>query len=147
MALPAFAGAQESPGQFGLGAFVGVPFGASAKYIIDRNLAVDFALGAQEHDIDGHLDLLTHFRDLTRRPAKGKAAPYLGIGAKFRDRPQTEFGVRFVGGLSLTLSNSPVELFLEVAPVLRLSPEVAADADGGIGLRYYFGARKDSHCP
>lgn len=134
--------AQETPGQVGAGVYIGIPFGGTAKYIIDRNLAVDFALGAQDHDIDAHVDLLTHFRDIEKQPAKGKVAPYLGFGAKIRDRRDTEFGFRFLGGAALLLKDAPIEIFLEIAPVLRVAPEAAGDVDGGVGLRYYFGARK-----
>jgi len=137
--LPVAGRAQEEPGSLGIGAYIGVPFGLSAKYLIDRRTAVDMAFGAQGGNIDAHVDALVHFREFPRQPPKGKLAPYLGMGAKIKAESDTLFGIRFVGGAAYLIKDTPLEVFAELAPVLRLAPSVGSNLDGGVGLRYYFG--------
>ncbi|HAM37078.1 MAG TPA: hypothetical protein DEB40_09785 [Elusimicrobia bacterium] len=132
--------AQEKPGELGIGVYMGIPFGFSAKYLLDRRIAVDTALGVQGGDFDVHMDLLTHFRDLSRQPPVGKLAPYVGLGMKIRDEEDTLFGFRFVGGLAYLIKDTPLEVFAEIAPVLRVAPSADSEFDGGAGLRYYFGS-------
>ena len=73
LAVPA--GAQEEPQQLGVGAYIGVPLGFTAKYLFDRRNAADFAVGVQGSNVDFHADVLTHFRDFSMQPAAGKLAP------------------------------------------------------------------------
>ncbi|MBI5241335.1 MAG: hypothetical protein HY926_12755 [Elusimicrobia bacterium] len=136
------AAAQEQPGQIGVGAYIGTPFGFSAKYLIDRRNAVDAAFGVQDGDLDMHLDFLTHFRDMSHQPPQGRLAPYLGLGLKVKDEPDALFGIRFLGGLSYAFPKAPLEAFAEIAPVLRMAPSLGSGVDGGVGLRYYFGPAK-----
>jgi len=134
--------AQEKPGQLGLGFIAGTPLGASAKYMLSRDFAADFALGAEGGDFDMHSDLLVHLRDLLPQPQKGKLPFYLGLGFKIRTESDTFFGLRFVGGASYLVQDQPIEFFAEIAPVLRLAPSPDGDIDGGVGVRYYFGLGK-----
>jgi hypothetical protein len=136
---PVPAGAQEEPNQLGVGAYIGTPFGFSAKYLIDKRNAADLAFGAQGGDFDFHFDLLTHFRDLPKQPSKGKFAPYVGLGFKIKDEREALWGMRFLGGCAYLIKDTPLEAFAEIAPVLRLTPSVGSNLDGGVGLRYYFG--------
>jgi hypothetical protein len=137
--LIAPAGAQEEPQQLGVGAYIGVPFGFTAKYLIDRRNAADFAVGIQGGNLDFHADVLTHFRGFPQQPPVGKLAPYLGAGFKIEGQGQILFGIRFVGGAAYLIKDTPLEAFAEIAPVLRLSPSEGGNLDGGVGLRYYFG--------
>ncbi|MBI5239881.1 MAG: hypothetical protein HY926_05375 [Elusimicrobia bacterium] len=136
---PALCRAQEEPNQLGVGAYIGTPFGFSAKYLIDKRNAVDLAFGAQGGDLDFHFDVLTHFRDLPKQPPKGKLAPYVGLGLKVKDEREALWGMRFLGGCAYLIKDTPLEAFAEIAPVLRLAPSVGSNLDGGVGLRYYFG--------
>jgi hypothetical protein len=138
-AFPSGVQAQETPGSFGVGAFLGVPFGGSFKYMITRDHAVDLTLGAEAGDFDVNMDVLTHLRDLLPQPSRGKLAPYLGLGIKIKDQHSTLFGFRFQGGLSYLVPKVPVEIFGEVAPVLEVTPDVDGRVEGGVGVRYYFG--------
>jgi len=138
-AAPSFASAQEKPGQIGAGIYLGIPFGFTAKYLMTRDAAVDMALGIQGSNFDGHADILTHFRDLPNQPVQGTIAPYIGAGIKLEDQAQILFGFRLVGGVSYIPSKTtPIEIFGELAPVLRVSPSTGTNLDGGVGLRYYF---------
>ncbi len=134
--------AQEDKGQLGVGAYIGTPFGFTAKYILDHSNALDLALGAQGSNFDMHADALTHFRDFSYQPPMGKLVPYLGLGLKIEDQDESLFGIRFVGGLAYLVKDTPLEVFAEVVPVLRLAPSLGDNLDGGVGLRYYFGKTK-----
>lgn len=137
---PAPGSAQEAPGELGLGVYIGTPFGFSGKYLLDRDNAVDVALGAQGSHLDVHGDFLTHFRELLPQPKQGRFAPYIGLGLKLENKDDAVFGIRFLGGLAYSFGPSaPLELFAELAPVLRLAPSTGSNLDGGVGLRYYFG--------
>lgn len=136
---PAAAWGQEAPNSLGVGAYIGTPFGFSAKYLIDKRSAADFAFGVQGGDIDVHFDLLTHLRDLPKQPPKGKFAPYVGLGFKIKDEREALWGMRFLLGTAYLIPDTPLEAFAEIAPVLRLTPSVGSNLDGGVGLRYYFG--------
>lgn len=139
LALPALGLAQEEGGQAGVGAYVGTPFGFTAKYLFDRSTAADFALGEQGGSLDIHFDGLFHFRDLPKQPPVGKLAPYIGMGLKVKDQDDTLVGIRFVCGTAYLIKNTPLEAFAEIVPVLRAMPSWGSNLDGGIGLRYYFG--------
>ncbi|MCX5797908.1 MAG: hypothetical protein NTY77_20650 [Elusimicrobia bacterium] len=139
---PAVCRAQEEANQIGVGAYIGTPFGFSAKYLIDKRNAVDLALGEQGGSLDFHFDVLTHFRDLPKQPPKGKLAPYLGLGLKIKDEDETLIGMRFLGGVAYIIEKTPLEVFAEIAPVLRMAPSLGSNLDGGVGLRYYFGLAK-----
>lgn len=145
--LCARAQAQEQPGQLGVGVYLGTPFGFSGKYLIDSNLAFASAVGVQGDDLDLHFDLINHFRDVDSRfqPREGRFAPYLGLGIKLKDQKDTLFGFRFVGGVAFVFPRAPIELFGEIAPVLRLAPSAGSNFDGGAGLRYYFGGSRSSY--
>jgi hypothetical protein len=136
---PALCRAQEEPSQLGVGAYIGTPFGFSAKYLIDKRFAADLAFGVQGGDFDIHADMLVHFRELPKQPPKGKFAPYVGLGFKIKDESEALFGMRFVGGTSYLIQGTPLEAFAEIAPVLRFAPSLGSNLDGGVGLRYYFG--------
>lgn len=133
------AAAQESAGDFGAGVYIGVPFGATAKYLLTNDYAVSAALGAQGGDFDMHADFVTHLRDIVPQPAQGKLPLHLGLGLKINAQRDTFFGIRFVGGGAYLLPRHPIEIFAELVPVLRMAPSVGSNLDGGVGLRYYFG--------
>jgi len=47
-------------------------------------------------------------------------------------------GVRVPVGISYLFDSVPVDLFLEVAPVVDLVPSTGLGWNSGIGIRYYF---------
>ncbi len=119
---------------------MGVPFGAAAKYWLDGRNAVQAAFGVSEGNADYHVDALRHFDSVLPRGKEGGRIPlYAGLGVKGKSEKPTFVGLRFVGGVACFLKRHPVELFAEVAPVLRLAPNEGASFDGGVGARWYFG--------
>lgn len=130
------AATREHP--FGAGVILGVPFGASAKYWLDDRYAGQAAFGWSEGDVVASADALLHFDNVLPKARAGRLPLYAGVGLKVKSETRTFFGFRFVGGISFFTANHPLELFAEVAPVLRVAPNAGGTVDGGAGLRYYF---------
>jgi hypothetical protein len=128
--------------RFGAGLMVGEPTGLSLKYWLDDNLAVDGAVGAAFHpdtDLYLHSDILWHNFDLLHVP-RGQLPLYLGVGGrvKFVDDGDDRFGIRVPIGVSYLFDNAPVDIFLEVAPILDVTPSVRGDFTASLGARFWF---------
>lgn len=135
LSLPARA---ETPNGLGLGIILGAPSGLSLKYMIDKIHAIDAAIGFNS-DFSVHTDFLWHGWRAFFQPKKGKLAAFIGLGARFEDEEKdNEFGIRGVLGMDYWFQKQPLELFIELVPVLQVSPNTEGDFEGGIGLRYYF---------
>ncbi|MBI5201842.1 MAG: hypothetical protein HY925_09680 [Elusimicrobia bacterium] len=137
---PAFA---QSRGEFGLGGMIGAPTGVTAKFWTSKTQAVDAALG-YNGNLAIHGDYLWHAWDVFPEPKAGKLGGYAGVGLRLRNREDDdlEFGFRGPVGLSYWLARTPTELFVELAPVLKVNANNAIDLDGAVGLRYYFAGRR-----
>jgi hypothetical protein len=140
------------PGWSGVGVAIGnVATGVTGKVWLSPKLALQGIVG------DGPLgnNLRANF-DLTfgvhewRSPDNQYALnPYLGIGGAIGhsfasgDRPGgTEAGFRVPAGMSIFISDNPVEVYFEVAPefTVRDTPVLGRFtfyADGAIGVRWY----------
>ena len=124
----------------GVGIILGEPTGISAKYWIDRTTAVDGAIAWSF--VDGgafhiHGDYLLHNFSLIS-VEKGKLPFYYGIGARIKTLSDVTFGVRVPVGLSYIFTDIPVDLFLEVVPLLDLIPKTNFRLNASIGGRFYF---------
>lgn len=137
MAAAGTAHAQKA-GQLGVGFIAGTPFGFSAKYYATEKVAFDMAFGVDTGDFNGHADALVLLDRLFPQPPRGKIPIYFGMGVKVRDEVRNLLGIRFVAGASYHFPDHPLEVFAEIAPVLRLKPNSGTNVDGGVGLRYYF---------
>lgn len=128
----------QDRGSFGAGILLGEPIGPNVKYWINPNAAIDVGLGF-ENDFIFYSDFLWHEWKLLPQPPKGKLAGYLGAGIRFQDkRRDDEFGFRAVTGVSYWIEATPIETYLEIAPVFQVAPDTDTDINAGIGLRYYF---------
>ena len=119
----------------------GEPVGVSLKYWLNETMAIDGGIGASFHHDNGlqlHSDVLWHNFDLFTVP-EGRLPLYLGVGArlKFEDGDD-RFGIRVPVGVSYMFENNPVDIFLEVAPILDLAPSVHGDFNAVIGVRFWF---------
>lgn len=145
LASSAFA---DRRGDQGIGVMVGNPTGFSYKIFLDERIGVDAAFGVAQSELDTHVTLLFHdYNLLGRSPSfanvtsRGDLPLYLGIGprALFED-DDTEIGIRLPVGISYFPHRTPWESFIEIAPVVRLTPETGMDLDFAIGVRHYFPA-------
>ena len=132
----------DMTGKFGAGLVVGEPTGPTVKYWLNDTMAIDGTLGWSLRDDDNiylNADFLWHNFDLIH-PSRGRAAVYYGVGPsiEFRDEEDNRFGVRAPLGVSYIFDNQPVDVFVEVAPILDFAPDLHGDFNAGIGLRYWF---------
>jgi len=127
---------------FGLGFIIGEPTGISAKYWVSSKNALDFGLGysfSNRHNrINLHIDYVWHNENLIR--SAERLPVYFGIGGKFQsyETNNSSLGIRGVLGLMWYPRKLPIDIFLEVAPILRIVPATDFNIDAGLGGRYYF---------
>lgn len=133
--------------KFGAGVILGDPTGLSAKYFLDRRHALDFALNYDLNDDEFHFHAgyLLHLNSLGH-----DLQPYVGIGGRLRvhdhdhhhhhdhDHDDTHLGARVPLGLAWMPGRTPIDIFIEVAPVLNVIPDMDVDVDAGLGVRYWF---------
>lgn len=137
-----YSGAADGTPKFEVGAIFGEPTGLSLKYWMSDTMALDGGVGwsfSHEDDLHLHSDVLWHKFDVFN-VSKGQLPLYFGVGArmKFRDNRDDLFGIRFPIGISYLFEDAPVSLFLEVAPVLDVSPDTDGELTAGIGVRFCF---------
>jgi hypothetical protein len=124
----------------GLGIIVGEPTGVSFKYWTSSTTAFDAALAWSFID-DGafhiHADYILHSFNLIRVP-EGKLPFYYGIGGRLKTSSDTRLGVRVPLGLAYLFQNAPVDIFLELVPILDLIPKTGFSLNAAIGARYFF---------
>jgi len=51
-------------------------------------------------------------------------------------------GIRIPVGLAYLFEGAPVDVFLEVVPLLDVAPETEFTLNAAIGVRYFFGAER-----
>ncbi len=134
------ANAQGTQGSKGLGAIIGDPTGVSAALWTSSSNA--FSAGAAWYLVDDsslhlHVDYLFYRFDILD-VTKGDLPVYFGLGGRVRFDNEDKFGVRFPLGIAYHFENDPLELFLEIVPVLDLIPGTGITGNSGIGIRYYF---------
>ena len=125
---------------FGLGMILGEPTGFAFKGWMDSRSAIDAALAwsfLNETTFHVHVDYILHTDALTRR---SDMPAYYGIGGRIRTGGHRDdrIGVRVVGGLAYYLPESPIDIFLEIAPIIDFTPSTDFQINGGIGARYFF---------
>jgi len=124
---------------FGIGIIAGDPTGLSAKLYTGSNNAFDFA-AAWSFKGSGHLLLQADYvwHSSLSRTSSGMFALYYGIGGRIIFSNDPNVGVRIPIGIDYVFSTAPVDIFLEVVPVLDLIPSTDFDLNGGIGVRFWF---------
>lgn len=144
--LPVFSAAQGSG--LGLGVIVGEPTGLSLKAWIGGGGAVDVAAAWSFEGRDYlrfHVDYLRHFSPI--EISSGSLPLYYGIGGRigilengYRGAADDDIrlGLRIPFGITYLFGRAPLDIFLEIAPVVDLIPSTDVDLDGGVGIRFYF---------
>ena len=126
---------------YALGIIAGEPTGISAKYWTTTTTAFDFGLGysfERNSRMHLHADYLFHARNIFNTTEN--VSLHYGPGGRIRlvEDGKSRLGIRFDVGLTWIPKNSPVDVFLEIAPLLDIIPETDFSFNGGIGVRYYF---------
>jgi len=138
---------------FGLGVIVGEPTGISAKLWTSSRNAFDFGLGwsnggdrlgRYDGYYDGgsrvhfHMDYLWHSFDAIRSTERFPL--YYGVGGRINSGAgyHDSFAVRGVFGIAWLPRNTPIDVFLELAPSLQLTSSTGFGIDAGFGVRFFF---------
>lgn len=130
-------------GTFELGGILGEPSGISFKYWTGSSTAFDGAVSWSLRDDHGddlylHGDFLWHDFGIIEDES-GDVPLYYGIGGRIiLNDDDTHLGARFPIGFSWLLGGAPLDLFVEIAGVIDLIPDMDFDVNGGIGIRYVF---------
>jgi hypothetical protein len=133
---------------FGMGLILGEPTGLSAKAWTSTDNAFDFAVAwsfNNYHHNDNHndgslllqADYVWHFFNAIS-VSSGKLPIYVGIGARVVLADDPSFGVRIPVGIDYLFADAPIDIFLELVPIMDLSPETDFGIGGGLGIRYWF---------
>ncbi|HEV8538494.1 MAG TPA: hypothetical protein VGR15_06160 [Bacteroidota bacterium] len=139
LAFPASARCQGSG--VGLGIIIGEPTGFSFKGWLDSRSAIDIGLAwsfVREGSFHIHADYLYHsfhvFETTENVPL------YFGVGGRIKTGRDTDarVGVRGVIGIGYLFKDAPVDLFLEVAPIIDLTPSTDLQVNAGFGARFFF---------
>jgi hypothetical protein len=130
----------QSNHNIGLGIMIGEPTGISFKMWNKQTVAFD--AGAAWSFVGGkffqiHGDLLFHNFNLFKVET-GRMALYYGFGGRIKFADSTTVSLRVPIGISYEFEKTPVELFLEVVPMIDLVPATEVNMAGAIGFRYYF---------
>ncbi|MCU0373382.1 MAG: hypothetical protein MUE56_09100 [Ignavibacteria bacterium] len=137
----AFAAVSKAQSKFGLGIIVGEPTGLSGKLIISKSSAVDGALAWSFGDYGAlhiHGDYLYNFTRLSN-----EVPAYVGIGGRVKlqdsdKKNDTRFGLRIPVGIAYEPSTAPIDLFVEVVPIMDLTPDTDFSWNAAAGIRYWF---------
>ncbi len=137
---------------FGLGFMIGEPTGLSAKLWTSRENAFDFGLGwsiggdrISDHyrisygsRIHFHMDYLWHSFSAIR--SSERFPLFYGIGGRLNSGGgyDNSFGIRGVFGIAWLPHSTPLDVFLEVVPVLQLIRSSEFGLDAALGARFYF---------
>ncbi|NUO79092.1 hypothetical protein HUU05_03375 [candidate division KSB1 bacterium] len=126
---------------FGVGVIFGEPSGINGKHWLSNRTAIVGAVAwsvGKEDALHLHGDYLFHDFDLLHAE-RGKMALYYGLGGRIRFEDDSVIGARIPVGLNYLFAKAPVDLFLELVPMLDLAPDTKFDMNGGVGVRFFFG--------
>jgi hypothetical protein len=126
----------------GLGIMFGEPTGISFKHWVSRKNAFDagfaWSFAGPGDEVHIHADYLWHMPLKSADPAMRRTNFYIGVGGRVRFENDSRVGARVPLGLVHFIKDTPLDVFIEVAPIMDLAPETEVSANGGLGLRYFF---------
>ncbi len=139
--------------RFGVGFIFGAPTGIAWKYWLSSTTALDGAIGLSPYDrFRFHLDYLAHAYPFQSQyfslyyggggvigGGRTEVIRYWGNGWWVTRDERLGFGVRGVLGVAAAIPSTPLDAFLEAAPILVLTPDpVGFVFDFSLGARVYF---------
>ncbi|RMH79259.1 MAG: hypothetical protein D6681_19235 [Calditrichaeota bacterium] len=125
---------------FGLGILIGEPTAIIGKKWLTSSTALIGAAGwsfGQKGYLHLHADYLLHQPDAIRLD-KERLTVYFGLGGRIRFQHRSRLGIRIPVGLNYFVKTAPIDLFVEVVPVLDVAPATVFHLHGGIGARFFF---------
>lgn len=125
---------------FGLGVIIGEPCGLSFKNWIGNKTAVSWGVAwsiVHSGSLHFHADYLIHNHRLIQVP-EVKLFLYYGVGGRLKTRHHDRIGVRFPVGLCYVFEKIPLDVYLDIVPLLDLTPDRGTELMIGFGFIYYF---------
>jgi hypothetical protein len=126
--------------KIGAGIILGEPTGLSFKYWLTEKTALDAGLAwsfLDENAFQIQADYLIHNFTLIKI-SEGKLPFYFGIGGRLKFSTDVILGVRIPLGLAYIFADEPIDVFLEIVPILDLLPKTDFTIGAAIGGRYFF---------
>jgi hypothetical protein len=121
----------------GLGLVLGSPTGFSAKYWTARDEAMQFGVGwvamRKDNGTAISFDYIWHSFDTIR--ASERFPLFYGFGAQMVN---SSLGIRGVFGLGWHSRKAPVDVFIQVVPIIQITGNSEFYLDAAIGVRYFF---------
>lgn len=133
--------AHAETGPSALGIIMGEPTGISLKTWLGEDTAVgaaaawSFVRGEEAFHL--HVDYLHHRFDLFE-VERGRLALFYGIGTAMKTEQKTRLSARIPLGLTYLFESAPMDVFLEMVPLLDLAPSTEGGFNAGAGVHYYF---------
>jgi hypothetical protein len=124
----------------GLGVVLGEPTGISLKKWVGDIIAINGAAAwsfGRKDAFQIHADFLFHKFGLFE-VGEGKLPLYYGIGTRVKFETDSKVGARIPVGVNYIFENEPLDIFLEIVPILDLAPSTKFDLNGAIGIRFFF---------
>jgi hypothetical protein len=138
---------------FGFGLILGDPTGGTIKYWTSRENAIDAYIGGSYFgSVRIGADYLWHFNAFNSSVVNLYAGPGITLGfgsgsyflykkdkGKFynRDEGGTGIGIRGVIGINIIPKKTPIEIFVELGPMIGIIPDFGTALDAAIGIRFY----------
>lgn len=124
----------------GLGIILGEPTGFTFKTWTGATNAIDGAIAwSFTHDgsLHFHADYLWHSFHVFE--TEETVPIYYGIGGRIKTEHQenARVGVRVPVGIGYLFKDAPVDLFMEVAPVVDLAPSTDVELNAALGARFW----------
>ncbi len=134
----------------GFGIILGDPTGLTLKHWTSRDQAIAASLGGSYFGAPRiGVDYLWHFNafrsnvvllyaDAGVAVGFGKGVRWWGDrGYKYYDRSETRLGVRGMFGVNVLPRGVPLEFFLELGPLIGITPGFGSAIDVALGMRFY----------
>ncbi len=141
--LPKFS---DDPEGIGVGFGVGEPMGIALAYRPNKGhtFAAMTGWSFSESTLHVHADYLATIASIQPNESSISLGVYAGVGPTLnlgRGGEQTGFGFRIPVGMSVAFEK-PVDVFLEMAPVLGAIPDVKMYINGTVGVRAWFRSKR-----
>jgi hypothetical protein len=133
-------GARGQDRGFGFGIIVGEPTGLSFKNWLTSTTAIDGGIAwsfYKETTFHLHGDYLIHAFDVIH--SRDSIPLYYGVGGRFKAarNGNGRLGLRGVIGLDFFIHRTPLDIFIELAPIMDLTPATELTMNGGLGFRFF----------
>lgn len=127
-------------GDYGLGFALGEPSGINAKKWMGHDAALVGGLAWSVADggaTSVYGDYIWHSYGLLDVQT-GALPIYYGAGARLQFENDARFGIRTVVGLNYQFRAQPFDAFVELVPLIDITPNADLTLNAALGFRYFF---------